>query len=64
VSTEIVVSGAGNAHQALRLSHQVVKSLTENDGNDRGMPRQRCVVITVSLINPRFGKFARMVSAT
>jgi hypothetical protein len=35
VSTEIVVSGAGNAHQALRHSHQAVKSLTETDGNDR-----------------------------
>ena len=33
VNTEIVVPGAGNAHEALRHPHQTVKSLTETDGN-------------------------------
>src|SRR5436190_16667504 len=35
VTTEIVVPGAGNAHEALRHSHKTVKPLTETDGNDR-----------------------------
>ena len=35
VNTEIVVPGAGNAHEALRHPHQTVKSLPQTDGNDR-----------------------------
>jgi hypothetical protein len=34
LNTEIVVPGAGYAHEALRHPYQTVKSLTETDGND------------------------------
>jgi hypothetical protein len=48
VNTEIVVPGAGNAHEALRHPHQTVKSLPQTDGNDR-------IVLAVTLARSTTG---------